>query len=61
MTDTIFYGVWAIAVIFAFLGFITFAQQGKAGKNTFWFNHKTIIGIICIIIIIASLVYLKFG
>jgi glucose uptake protein GlcU len=58
---TTFYSIWAIAVIFAFLGFITFAQQGKPGKNTFWYNHKAIIGIICVLIVAASLAFLKFG
>lgn len=61
-SNTLFYVVWAIVVIAAFIAFITFAQEGKAnGKNTFWFRHKGIIGTIFVLITIGSLMYLKFG
>ncbi len=60
--NTLFYALWALAVIFAFIGFVTFAQQGKAnGRNTWWFRHKSILGIICVLIVAGSLAYLKFG
>jgi hypothetical protein len=52
---------WFLLVAFSFAAFAIFAQQGKAyAGNTYFYKHKASLGSICVLIVIAAAVFLKF-